>query len=135
MLITGGCYHFAVRPSSYHSEHRTEHADDIISEILATSARVQCNAFAGVPWVLEGIMAKGRGDEKDLVARVMSEFKVFGAGGAATSPAGLAWARDIDLPLVIDIGMTEVGGTSRMSIHTHQTRYESQKRVYRPLVS
>ncbi|KAF6747507.1 thiolase-like protein [Ephemerocybe angulata] len=55
-------------------------------------------------------MAKSTGNDEALVTKVMSNFKIFGSGGAATSPGCLKWAKEINLPLVIDIGMTEVGG-------------------------
>ena len=68
------------------------------------------NAFAGVPWILEGIMAKWKGEDKAFVTDVVSKFKLWGSGGAATSEECLNWAKELDIPVVIDIGMTEVGG-------------------------
>jgi acyl-CoA synthetase (AMP-forming)/AMP-acid ligase II len=111
LLLTGGCYTFAVRPSSYHSELPNEDSSDVIGQLLSTASKKEINAFAGVPWILEGIMAKWKGEDKDLITNVMSKFKIFGAGGAATSAECLSWAKELDIPVVIDIGMTEVGGT------------------------
>ncbi|TEB25720.1 ketoacyl-synt-domain-containing protein [Coprinellus micaceus] len=110
LLLTGGCYTFAVRPSSYHSELPNEDSSDVIGQLLSTASKKEINAFAGVPWILEGIMAKWKGEDKDLITNVMSKFKIFGAGGAATSAECLSWAKELDIPVVIDIGMTEVGG-------------------------
>jgi hypothetical protein len=47
-------------------------------------------------------------------ARIMGAielFKVFGAGGASTSEECIEWAKRVGLPVLIDLGMTEVGGT------------------------
>jgi hypothetical protein len=35
---------------------------------------------------------------------------VFGAGGASTSAECMEWAKQVGLPVVLDLGMTEVGG-------------------------
>ncbi|KAF6747506.1 hypothetical protein DFP72DRAFT_1075176 [Ephemerocybe angulata] len=39
LLLTGGTYQFAVRPSSYHSETQDEASGDVISQLLATAAK------------------------------------------------------------------------------------------------
>jgi long-subunit acyl-CoA synthetase (AMP-forming) len=44
-------------------------------------------------------------------ARVMEDigsFKVFGAGGASTSAECIEWAKRVGLPVLLDLGMTEV---------------------------
>ncbi|KAJ3510158.1 hypothetical protein NMY22_g16056 [Coprinellus aureogranulatus] len=110
MLLTGGSYTFAVRPSSYHSEAPNDDSSDVIAQLLSTASKKEVNAFAGVPWILEGIMAKWKGEDKALVADIMSKFKIWGSGGAATSAECLSWAKELGIPVVIDIGMTEVGG-------------------------
>lgn len=115
MLLTGGSYTFAVRPSSYYSVVPNDDSSDVIAQLLSTASKKDINAFAGVPWILEGIMAKWKGEDKDLVTDVMSKFKIWGSGGAATSAECLTWAKELGIPVVIDIGMTEVGGAFRLS--------------------
>lgn len=114
MLLTAGCYLFALRPSSYRSAASVDRHEgsslDVISHLLDTAAKKSPTAFAGVPWVLAGLMEKWEGESKETVVQVMSNFKIFGSGGAATSPACLNWCKELGVPLVIDIGMTEVGG-------------------------
>jgi long-subunit acyl-CoA synthetase (AMP-forming) len=56
-------------------------------------------------------------------ARIMGaieSFKVFGAGGASTSAECIEWAKRVGLPVLLDLGMTEVGGTidSNLDINT-----------------
>jgi hypothetical protein len=116
MLLTAGCYLFALRPSSYRStafvDRHEGSALDVISHLLDTAAKKSPTAFAGVPWILAGFMEKWEGESKETVVQIMSNFKIFGSGGAATSPACLNWCKELGVPLVIDIGMTEVGGKS-----------------------
>ncbi|KAJ2925849.1 hypothetical protein H1R20_g11245, partial [Candolleomyces eurysporus] len=114
MLLTAGCYLFSLRPSSYHSNASIDLHEgsslDVISHLLDTATKKSPTAFAGVPWILAGLMEKWKGGFKEAVVQVMSNFKIFGSGGAATSPACLNWCKELEIPLVIDIGMTELGG-------------------------
>ena len=47
---------------------------------------------------------------KAHILEAMKLFKVFGAGGASTSVERIEWAKLVGLPVVLDLGMTEVGG-------------------------
>ncbi len=44
--------------------------------------------------------------QRDAIKRL----KVFGSGGASTNAECIQWAAEMAIPLVFDIGMTEVGG-------------------------
>ncbi|KAF8900861.1 hypothetical protein CPB84DRAFT_1778561 [Gymnopilus junonius] len=87
---------------------------DVCGQLLETALIKKPTAFAGVPWVLEGFMRSFK-LEADIVRKghiqeAMKAFKVFGSGGAATSAECVAWANAQGIPLVLDIGMTELGG-------------------------
>ncbi|TFK38562.1 hypothetical protein BDQ12DRAFT_683838 [Crucibulum laeve] len=122
-LLTGGCYIFALTPSSYATVAANAHAPrssvaardlDISGQLLDAAKKRKPTIFTGVPWVLEGFMARWK-SEKDSGLRkkigdVMRLFKIFGSGGAGTSAECLQWAKEIGLRLVLDMGMTELGG-------------------------
>jgi long-subunit acyl-CoA synthetase (AMP-forming) len=50
-------------------------------------------------------------ERKARIMGAIETFKVFGAGGASTSAECIEWAKRVGLPVVLDLGMTEVGGT------------------------
>ena len=117
-LLTAGCYVFGVVPSSYPAGDSANNASrylDVPTQLLDTAISTKTTAFAGVPWVLEGFMKalKNESDEarKARIMEAIGSFKVFGAGGASTSAECIEWAKRVGLPVLLDLGMTEVGGT------------------------
>ena len=116
-LLTAGCYVFGVVPSSYPTGDAKNSSRylDVPTQLLDTAISTKTTAFAGVPWVLEGFM-KALKDEscmsrKTRIMGAIQSFKVFGAGGASTSAECIEWAKRVGLPVLLDLGMTEVGGT------------------------
>jgi hypothetical protein len=73
----------------------------------------QTTTFAGVPWVLEGFMKawKTESDEacRACIMEAIKIFKVFG-GGASMSAECIEWAKQVNLPVLLDLGMTKGGG-------------------------
>jgi len=117
-LLTAGCYVFGVVPSAYPTGadvvKNASRYLDVPTQLLDTAISKKTTAFAGVPWVLEGFMKawKNESDETRR-ARIMEAiklFKVFGSGGASTSAECIEWAKQVGLPVLLDLGMTEVGG-------------------------
>ena len=116
-LLTAGCYIFGVVPSSYPVGDVAKNVSrylDIPTQLLSTAISTKTTAFAGVPWVLEGFMEawKNESDEarRARILEAIKLFKVFGAGGASTSVECIEWAKLVGLPVVLDLGMTELGG-------------------------
>jgi long-subunit acyl-CoA synthetase (AMP-forming) len=118
MLLTAGCYVFAMIPSAYgaaagKSDNAARYLD-VCGQLLETAIAKKPTFFAGVPWVLEGFMRTYKQEtdaaRKQQILEAIQRFKAFGSGGAATNAECLEWASQIKLPLVIDIGMTEIGG-------------------------
>ncbi|TFK38563.1 hypothetical protein BDQ12DRAFT_116355 [Crucibulum laeve] len=117
-LLTKGCYVFALTPSTYHVEEREAKGVvgdlSIPSQLFDAAIKKNATAFAGVPWVVEGFMSKWRAETDEALQGPMTAalrlFKVIGSGGAGISQACIEWAKELSLPLVNDIGMTEVGG-------------------------
>ena len=117
-LLTAGCYVFAIVPSAYpvgtDIAKSASRYLDVPSQLLNTAIVKKTTAFAGVPWVLEGFMKawKNESDEtrRARIAEAIKLFKVFGAGGASTSAECIEWAKQVRLPVLLDLGMTEVGG-------------------------
>ena len=125
-LLTGGCYVFGLIPSSYPTGDAVNNASrylDVPTQLLDTAISSKTTAFAGVPWVLEGFMKalKSESDEgrKGRIFEAIKSFKVFGAGGASTSAECIEWAKRVGLPVVLDLGMTEVGGTIDLIARYH----------------
>ena len=116
-FLTAGCYVFGVVPSSYPTGDVAKNASrylDVPTQLLETAISTKTTAFAGVPWVLEGFMKAWKNEsDKARSARILEaikSFKVFGAGGASTSAECIEWAKQVCLPVLLDLGMTEVGG-------------------------
>ena len=127
-LLTAGCYVFGVVPSSYPTGDAAKNASrylDVPTQLLDTAITTKTTAFAGVPWVLEGFMKAVKNESDDTrKARIMGaieSFKVFGAGGASTSAECIEWAKRVGLPVLLDLGMTEVGGAIDPIIRYHNT--------------
>jgi acyl-CoA synthetase (AMP-forming)/AMP-acid ligase II len=117
-LLTAGCYVFGALPSAYPAgadvAKNASRYLDVPTQLLNTAISKKTTAFAGVPWVLEGFMKawKNESDEAQR-ARIMQAiklFKVFGSGGASTGAECIEWAKQVGLPVLLDLGMTEVGG-------------------------
>ena len=113
-LLTHGTYVFAMIPSAYGEAGKASRFLDVSGQLLETAIEKKPTAFSGVPWVLEGFM-RTFSQEKDLERRnkvkdAIQHFKVYGSGGAATSAECVVFATELGIPLVFDIGMTEIGG-------------------------
>jgi hypothetical protein len=50
------------------------------------------------------------GERRQRIHDAIQALKVFGSGGAATSSECIEWTNQLGIPLVLDIGMTELGG-------------------------
>ncbi|KAJ6632258.1 hypothetical protein B0H10DRAFT_1771537 [Mycena sp. CBHHK59/15] len=113
VILAGGCYIFALIPSSYVGP-AVEGPSDVPALLLQAMLRYLPDCFSGVPWVLEGLM-KAFNSETDparqaKVGNALRKFKVFLVGGAPTSDECKKWARGQGMTLLNDIGMTELGG-------------------------
>ena len=118
MLLTAGCYVFGIIPTGLptgaDAAKNASRYLDVPTQLLDTAISKKTTAFAGVPWVLEGFMNVWK-NESEMTRRVrimeaIELFKVFGSGGASASAECIEWAKQVGLPVVIDLGMTEVGG-------------------------
>lgn len=118
-LLTGGCYIFAITPSTYPVTSPAGPAGRVgdaagmrLRDAILTKAP---HAFGGVPWVLEELMAL-YSSESDTGARehfaaALRRFKVCITAGAKPREEVIRWAVGLGVRLVEDIGMTEFGGT------------------------
>ena len=116
-FTTAGCYFFGVIPSTYTSPEFTDEHEgqsDVLSRLFDAAIRIKPDVFVGVPWVLEGFKDKWSqekvADKKDVMQEVLEKMKVFGCGGAALSKELALWAKDMNISVTVDIGMTELGG-------------------------
>ena len=112
-FLTRGTYIFAMVPSAYGETGKASRFLDVSGQLLETAIKKKPTAFSGVPWVLEGFM-RTFSQEQDLerkskIKDAIRHFKVFGSGGAATSTECVEFATELGIPLVFDIGMTEIG--------------------------
>ncbi|KAF4622433.1 hypothetical protein D9613_009459 [Agrocybe pediades] len=118
MILSGGCYIFGIIPSAYGaSSAQSNHASrymDVCGQLLETAFVKKPTAFAAVPWVLEGFMRSYNEEEdtsrKQRIETAIKSLSTFGSGGAATSPECVEWAKEFGIPVVFDLGMTELGG-------------------------
>lgn len=114
LLLTCGTYIFGMIPSAYGEAGMVSRQLDVCDQLLETTIEKTPTAFAGVPWVLEGFMRTFQQESdvkrKKLIQKAIQNLKIFGSGGAATNTACLEFAEQLRIPLVIDIGMTEIGG-------------------------
>jgi len=117
-FATAGCYFFGIIPSTYTSQQELtdEHEGelDVLSRLLDAVIRIKPDVFSAVPWVLEGfkdIWSQEKvADKKEDMQDVLKEMKVLGCGGAALSKETVIWAKDMNISVILDIGMTELGG-------------------------
>jgi len=116
MLLTKGTYIFAMLPSAYGSKdsNKASRYLDVCGQLLETAMDNNPTAFAGVPWVLEGFMRTWKKEVDDKrrqrIQDAIQALKIFGSGGAATNSECIEWTNQLGIPLVLDIGMTELGG-------------------------
>ncbi|KAJ7768218.1 hypothetical protein B0H16DRAFT_1686400 [Mycena metata] len=117
VLRTGGCYIFGLTPSGYCRP--TINATgvssrDAIVMLLEAIMKYTPESLAAVPWVFEKLK-EAVTSEPDFTRRkafvaALQKFKLLWLGGAQTSTECIKWARAHHIPLVLSIGMTEVGG-------------------------
>ena len=123
MFATAGCYCFGVIPSTYTSPeltHQHEGESDVISRLFDAAIRIKPDVFEGVPWVLEGFKDKWsqkKVADKGVMQKVLEKMKVFGCGGAALSKELALWAKDMNISVIVDIGMTEWGGEYALDLN------------------
>ncbi|KAG7441749.1 ketoacyl-synt-domain-containing protein [Guyanagaster necrorhizus] len=114
-ILTAGCYIFALMPSGYSAVHQRLIGSRTLAELLLDSvSEEKADIFTGVPWFFE-VLRDGWAMETDVTRQVcitnsLRSFKALAAGGASMSADVLEWSRQLDLPLVLAIGMTEFGG-------------------------
>ncbi|KAJ7482780.1 hypothetical protein FB451DRAFT_1236033 [Mycena latifolia] len=116
VYLTGGCYIFGLIPSGYlrHGVQGADGPSDVTAALLQAMEKYRPESFTGVPWMFEGIMKIVRA-EPDLARReeligVLRNFKQIMLGGAPTSEGCIRWAREQQIPVILAIGMTEIGG-------------------------
>ncbi|KAF9012744.1 hypothetical protein BDQ17DRAFT_1344564 [Cyathus striatus] len=112
ILLTGGCYIFAVTPPGYAQQ---EHAPYNVPKAILEAILVhEPDVFAAVPWILDGIMhaynAEHDPSRRTRIISAFKKFKYYISSGAATPQETADWAREQGLPTIIGIGMTETGG-------------------------
>lgn len=117
VFATAGCYFFGVIPSTYSlrqelaDEHEGE--SDLVSRLFDAVIRIKPDVFTSVPWVLEGFKDKLSREEdaekKEVMQNALEKIKAFSCGGAALSKEIVLWAKDMNISLSVDIGMTELG--------------------------
>lgn len=118
VLLTSGCYVFALTPSVYFVtsvlDSASVHHYDVPQLLLRKILDESPDVFAGVPWVLEGLMkawtAEVNASRRERISAALRRFKYFISAGAKTSQESIQWADIHGLPLIISIGMTELGG-------------------------
>ncbi|KAJ7040667.1 hypothetical protein C8F04DRAFT_1391530 [Mycena alexandri] len=117
VFLTGGCYIFGLTPSGYH-QHTTNATGvpphDVTALLLEAIVKYSPESLAAVPWVFENLK-EAVTVESDFARRkafvaALQKFKLLWLGGAQTSTECIKWARAHHIPLVLSIGMTEVGG-------------------------
>lgn len=116
-FATAGCYFFGLIPSTYTSPEFTDEHEgesDVLSRLFDAAIRIKPDVFVGVPWVLEGFKDKWSqekvAEKKEVMQKVLERMKVFGCGGAALSKELALWAKDMNISVSVEIGMTELGG-------------------------
>ena len=103
-------------PSAYGSNdsNKASRYLDVCGQLFETAMEKNPTAFAGVPWVLESFMRTCK-QELDVQRRqriqdAIQALEIFGSGGAATNGECIERKNQLGIPLVLDIGMTELGG-------------------------
>ena len=113
---------FGVVPSSYpNAADNASRYLDAPTQLLGKAISTKTTALSGVLWVLEGFMKALRSESDEerraCIMRAIETFKVFGASGASTSAECIEWAKRVGLPVVLDLGMTEVGGMFDLDVN------------------
>lgn len=111
-LLTSGCYIFALVPSSYSTDEHSKPVLDIVELLIHAAATKNCQAFSSVPWVLEEIAEKwaaADSGQRLVIEEALCAFKTYYVGGARASATCVSWAKELALPVVFGIGMTETG--------------------------
>lgn len=126
-ILTGGCYIFAVLPHRYPNRvaASTASASDTTSgtAVALREALIakKPDVLGGVPWVFEELMrlqTSASGPDEEL-SGALARLRVCLTGGADPSESMVNWAMKMKIPLVLDIGMTELGGESFLQyLHT-----------------
>lgn len=117
VFLTGGCYIFGLTPSGYFLDGAPDQGHrDVIILLFRAMEKYHPESFAVVPWIFEGIR-EAVTSEPDLerreeLLRILRGFKLIILGGAPTSKECIRWAQEHQIPVVLSIGMTELGGTS-----------------------
>ncbi|KAJ7482732.1 hypothetical protein FB451DRAFT_1235938 [Mycena latifolia] len=116
VYLTGGCYIFGLTPSGYlrHGAQGADGPSDVTAALLQAMEKYRPESFAGVPWMFEGIMKIVRAEpdlaRQEELIEVLRNFKLIMLGGAPTSEECIRWAREQQIPVILAIGMTELGG-------------------------
>ncbi|KAJ7101451.1 hypothetical protein B0H15DRAFT_411968 [Mycena belliarum] len=114
--LSGGCYIFGLTPSCYVAprDKTNDEPRDVPGLLLRAMEKHRPESFAGVPWVFEEILntiqAEPDPARRKALGDVLRNFKMVILGGAPTSEACVRWTKEEQIPLVLAIGMTELGG-------------------------
>ena len=113
-LLTAGCYIFSTIPTSYPTGVGAAKNSSLYTQLLDTAISKKTTVFAGLPFILEAFIKMWK-NELDMSqrARIMEAiklFKTFVVSGEPTSAECIEWAKQVGLPLVNAMGLTEVGG-------------------------
>ncbi|RDB30947.1 6-deoxyerythronolide-B synthase EryA1, modules 1 and 2 [Hypsizygus marmoreus] len=116
MLLTRGCYIFALVPSTYPVVSRpdTIRQFDVPTLIFEAILEHEPHVLVGVPWILDGLRnawnAETDVEQRARISAALRNFRYFITAGAATNEESLQWAKEHGLPVLNTMGMTELGG-------------------------
>ncbi|KAF8216995.1 hypothetical protein K438DRAFT_1798123 [Mycena galopus ATCC 62051] len=115
VFLTGGCYIFALTPSSYFLRGALDKGSrDVFSSLLLAMERYRPDSWAAIPFMFDGIMGRIKSEpnsgRKEELIRAMQRLKICEMGGAAPSEECINFVLEHKLALAVGIGMTEVGG-------------------------
>ncbi|KAJ7634663.1 hypothetical protein FB45DRAFT_909481 [Roridomyces roridus] len=112
--LTAGCYIFGLTPSGYLAQ-REEASSDMATHLLQSIEKFRPDTFGAVPWIFESIMklvlAEPDAERQTKLNSVLAGFKMVTLGGAPTSEKCVRWTQSVGIPLSLQMGMTELGGS------------------------
>ncbi|KAF8190650.1 hypothetical protein K438DRAFT_1970946 [Mycena galopus ATCC 62051] len=115
VFLTGGCYIFALTPSSYFLEGASDQGSrDVVTSLLLAMERYRPDSWAAIPFMFDGIIGRIKAEpdsgRREEFIRALQRLKVCEMGGAAPSEECINFVLEHKLRVAIGLGMTEVGG-------------------------
>ncbi|KAF8125679.1 hypothetical protein K438DRAFT_1891701 [Mycena galopus ATCC 62051] len=115
VFLTGGCYIFALTPSSYFFQGALDHGSrDVVSSLLLAMEWYHPDSWAAIPFMFDGVMGRIKSEpdsrRREELIGVMQRLKIIEMGGAAPSEECINFVQEHKLSLADGLGMTEVGG-------------------------